>query len=259
MNYSKARYTRLKAISAFGYDIDWTELKQKTITIPGIGGLGVLTSEMLTRCGIGTLHLFDYDTVEEVNLNRMGFHVKDLGKSKVEVTARYLREVNPDVTIVPHHGDIMGFEGDLAFDAAVQESNMVLMGLDNFPARMFVNQKCVNYEKPLIDAGVARSALSGMVHVIIPPQTACMMCRARIQGSNETVERGLPCNASLPSTMALIASIQVQECLKYLLSLGTLIDYLTYNALTGQFGEYITQKNPSCPACGTISALPKKN
>lgn len=252
MRISNPRYTRLKAISAFGYNLNWDDLSDKIVAIPGIGGLGVLTSEMLARCGVGTLHLFDLDIVEEVNLNRMGFHEKDLGLPKVEVTANFLEKVNPEVDIIPHHGDIMGFEMDSIFEAAVSESDVVLMGLDNYPARMFVNQKCINTSTPLIDAGVSRSALSGNIHVIIPKKTACMSCRGRIKGSDESKERGLPCTASLPSTMALIASIQVQECLKLLLNFGRIIDYQTYNALTGEFNNYLTQKNTKCSACGDL-------
>jgi len=33
---------------------------------------------MLTRCGIGKLILFDYDTVELANMNRLFFKVKYL-------------------------------------------------------------------------------------------------------------------------------------------------------------------------------------
>ncbi|MHA1585041.1 MAG: HesA/MoeB/ThiF family protein, partial [Promethearchaeota archaeon] len=219
-------------------------------TIAGIGGLGMVSAEQLARCGIGKLFLFDKDVVESVNLNRMGFLVEDIDKPKVEVIARTIGRVNPDVNLIPIYGDIMDFGIDEKFDKAVAESDVVLMGVDNYPARMFVNQKCINHQKVLIDAGVSRSALSGNVHPIFPRKNACMMCLARRHGSNEFEERGEACTASLPTTMALIASIQVQETLKYLLHLGENIDYLTYNALTGEFHNYKTQRDEKCPACG---------
>ena len=247
------RYTRLKAIKAFGYDIEWELMHLKTVTLPGVGGLGVIIAEMLTRCGIGTIHIFDKDIVEEVNLNRVGFYAQDLGKSKVVVLKKFLGQVNADVHVVAHHGDIMNFGMDEEFDRAVQESDLVIMGLDNYPARMFTNQKCINHNTPLIDGGVSRSGLSGYVHVIIPSDTACMMCRARVRGSNEQVERGLPCTASLPTTLALIASIQTQEAIKFFFNLGTQLDYQTYNALTSEFNNYTTQKDESCPACSPKS------
>lgn len=39
----------------------------------GIGGVGSVAAEMLTRCGIGRLLLYDYDTVELANMNRLFF------------------------------------------------------------------------------------------------------------------------------------------------------------------------------------------
>ena len=40
-----------------------------------MGGVGSVTAEMLTRCGIGKLILFDYDKVELANMNRLFFQV----------------------------------------------------------------------------------------------------------------------------------------------------------------------------------------
>lgn len=39
----------------------------------GVGGVGSVAAEMLTRCGIGGLLLYDYDTVELANMNRLFF------------------------------------------------------------------------------------------------------------------------------------------------------------------------------------------
>lgn len=40
------------------------------MAIIGLGGVGSVAAEMLTRCGIGKLLLFDYDKVELANMNR---------------------------------------------------------------------------------------------------------------------------------------------------------------------------------------------
>jgi molybdopterin/thiamine biosynthesis adenylyltransferase len=247
------RYTRLKAIKEFGYDIKWEDLFNKKVVIAGVGGLGIVSAEMLARCGIGTLYLFDRDIIAEVNLNRMGFMKADLGESKVGVIAKSIREnINPDVKVIAHHGDIMYPELEDIFDNAVKDSDLVLMGMDNFPARMFVNQKCLNHRRILIDAGVSRSALSGNVHPVYPGKNACMQCTARLKGTNEKKERGKPCTASLPTSMSIIASLQVQQALKILLKFGDVVDYLSYNALTGDFARYKTKRDTNCAACGFI-------
>ena len=44
-----------------------------SVAVVGVGGVGSVTAEMLTRCGIGKLILFDYDKVELANMNRLFF------------------------------------------------------------------------------------------------------------------------------------------------------------------------------------------
>lgn len=41
--------------------------------LQGIGGVGSVAAEMLTRCGVGRLLLYDYDKVELANMNRLFF------------------------------------------------------------------------------------------------------------------------------------------------------------------------------------------
>ena len=45
-------------------------IRDFSVAIVGVGGVGSVTAEMLTRCGIGKLIMFDYDKVELANMNR---------------------------------------------------------------------------------------------------------------------------------------------------------------------------------------------
>ncbi len=38
-----------------------------------MGGVGSVAAEMLTRCGVGRLLMYDYDKVELANMNRLFF------------------------------------------------------------------------------------------------------------------------------------------------------------------------------------------
>ena len=251
------RYTRLKAIKEFGYDINWDDLKRCHIGIIGVGGLGCVSAEMVARCGVGKLSLFDFDTVDIVNLNRSMFKEEHIGQPKVEVASRILKEINPDVEIKCFNNDIMNpnFESD--FEKEISHMNIILNGLDNIPAREYLNAKCIHLKVPYIDAGASRSGLSGYVHPIIPYKTACAKCISSIT-INIPDERGEPCVASLPSTMAILASIQIQEMLKYLLKFGDMIDYLTYDMISGKFLNYETQRDKNCPICGIKAQNNKK-
>ena len=63
-------------------------LKNAKVAVFGVGGVGGYCVEALARSGVGTLHLYDDDTVSESNLNRQlaALH-STLGQSKVEVIA----------------------------------------------------------------------------------------------------------------------------------------------------------------------------
>ena len=56
-------YSRLMALQRMGIVKNYEEIRNKTIAVVGVGGVGSVTAEMLTRCGVGKLILFDYDKV----------------------------------------------------------------------------------------------------------------------------------------------------------------------------------------------------
>jgi tRNA A37 threonylcarbamoyladenosine dehydratase len=71
-------------------------LKNAKVAVFGVGGVGGYAVEALARSGVGTLHLYDDDTVSESNLNRQlaALH-STIGQPKAEVMARRVRDINP--------------------------------------------------------------------------------------------------------------------------------------------------------------------
>lgn len=70
-------------------------LGTKKAVLAGIGGVGGGCAEALARSGVGALHLIDFDTVSESNLNRQLFALKStLGMKKTEAALRRLRDVS---------------------------------------------------------------------------------------------------------------------------------------------------------------------
>ena len=61
-----------------------------SVAVVGVGGVGSVTAEMLTRCGVGKLLLFDYDKVELANMNRLFFQPHQAGLSKVDAAKKTL-------------------------------------------------------------------------------------------------------------------------------------------------------------------------
>lgn len=94
------------ALKRMGIVNNYEHIRECTVAVVGVGGVGSVTAEMLTRCGIGRLILFDYDKVELANMNRLFFQPHQSGLSKVEAAAETLQNINPDVDIITHNYDI---------------------------------------------------------------------------------------------------------------------------------------------------------
>jgi ubiquitin-like modifier-activating enzyme 5 len=94
------------ALEKMGIVEKWSEISSKRVVVVGVGGVGSVTSEMLVRCGIGSLVLYDYDKVELANMNRLFFTPLQVGLSKVEAAKDTLMLINPSISITTHNLDI---------------------------------------------------------------------------------------------------------------------------------------------------------
>lgn len=75
-------------------------LQNTSVALFGLGGLGGVIGEILTRSGIGTLKIVDYDKFEPTNSNRQIFAFDETyGKMKTDVTESFLKKINPDIKI----------------------------------------------------------------------------------------------------------------------------------------------------------------
>ncbi|ERT32096.1 sulfur carrier protein ThiS adenylyltransferase ThiF [Fusobacterium animalis] len=75
------------------------KLKKTRVCILGLGGLGSNVAVLLTRSGIGSLKLVDFDTVEASNLNRQQYRISHIGIKKTEAMKNIIREINPFVEV----------------------------------------------------------------------------------------------------------------------------------------------------------------
>lgn len=74
-------------------------LRKAKVSILGCGGLGSNIAIALARCGLGEIHIYDFDKVEYSNLNRQNFDLNDLGKSKVGQTKKRIEETIPYIRV----------------------------------------------------------------------------------------------------------------------------------------------------------------
>lgn len=242
-------YSRLVALSKLGIVKDFSRIRSKCVTIIGLGGIGSVAAEMLARCGIGKLIVFDYDTVELANMNRMFYLPSQVGLSKVQAAMNTINLINPDVQVEGHHVNVCGIEGYQLLERACASSDLLLCCVDNYTARLTINRACLVASKIWMESGVSESAVSGHIQTIIPGESACFECAAPtmvVEGTSELKREGV-CAASLPTTMSIIAGLLVQNSLKFLLDFGQVSSCLGYDALKDFFPSYPLLPNPHCP------------
>ena len=75
-------------------------LKDKTVAVFGIGGVGGHVCDALARCGIGNFVLVDNDTVSLSNINRqlIALH-STVGRNKTEVMKERILSINPNCEV----------------------------------------------------------------------------------------------------------------------------------------------------------------
>lgn len=77
------------------------KLQNANLLVIGLGGVGSFAAEFLARAGVGKMTIVDGDTVDITNINRQlpALH-STLGKSKVDVVAERLLDINPALKLL---------------------------------------------------------------------------------------------------------------------------------------------------------------
>ena len=141
------RYDR--NIRFFGED-GQRKLQQTRVALIGVGGLGSPMAQHLALLGVGSVTLVDDEELDETNRNRfIGARNDDPvpGSPKVQLAARLIEEINPDVDAKPLQ---MGLVSPDAFEA-VKGADWVFGCFDEDGPRFVLNELCSAYEKPYID------------------------------------------------------------------------------------------------------------
>ena len=141
------RYDR--NIRFFGKD-GQRKLQQTGVALIGVGGLGSPIAQHLALLGVGSVTLVDHEELDETNRNRfIGARHDDPvpGSPKVQLAARLIREINPDVEAKPIQKGLVSPE---AFEA-VKGADWVFGCFDEDGPRFVLNELCSAYDKPYID------------------------------------------------------------------------------------------------------------
>jgi tRNA A37 threonylcarbamoyladenosine dehydratase len=75
-------------------------LKKANVLVVGMGGVGSFAAEFIARAGVGSMTIVDGDIVDITNKNRqLPALTSTIGTSKVEVVAKRLLDINPELKL----------------------------------------------------------------------------------------------------------------------------------------------------------------
>ena len=146
--------------------------------VVGLGGGGSHVVQQLVHLGVTHFLLFDSDSVERSNLNRLvGATLADIENAtkKVDVAGRYIKGVNPNA-IVEKFDKTWQESG-----AGIRNADVVFGCIDSYRARQELETTARRYFIPYLDIGMdvtrceGRHFISGQVILSMPGQT-CMKC-----------------------------------------------------------------------------------
>jgi molybdopterin/thiamine biosynthesis adenylyltransferase len=167
LSVDEDRFDRLRRISWWDQD----QLTKAKILVIGAGALGNEILKNLALMGIGNVFIADLDSIEISNLSRsILFRERDQGRPKAQVAAQAITDIYPEIKTHWFHGDVIYDLGLGIF----QWADLVIGGLDNREARLWINRYCWKTNTPLIDG--ATEILQGVVRVFVPPDGPCYEC-----------------------------------------------------------------------------------
>jgi molybdopterin/thiamine biosynthesis adenylyltransferase len=214
------------------------QLEKSKVAIIGVGALGSLTSELLVRSGVKKLILFDHDFIESSNLQRQHlFKFNDIKKSKVNVAKKYLKEINPKISI-KEYLESLNSENI----KKIKKADLILDCTDNMQTRFLLNDFCVENKKNCIFSSAIQN--KGYVYVYTPKKAcySCIFSGLKSIDSCETL-------GVLNGISSLVSSLQASEAIKLLIGKEYEKDLIYIRLDKNNFDKIKVEKNKSCKAC----------
>lgn len=241
-----ARHLTLPQVGEAGQE----RLRDASVLIVGLGGLGSPAALYLAAAGVGRLGLLDHDEVAIHNLQRQILHdTASVGRPKTDSARARLEGLNPHVTLDTWH---VALTRDNA-RGIIADYDLVLDGTDSFATRYLLNDACILEGRPLVQASVHR--FEGQLSVYGVGDGPCYRCvhpEPPPAGSVPNCAEG----GVLGVLPGLLGTMQATEVIKLILGIGEPLQgrLLVVDALAMRFREVEVDRDPTCAWCATRTA-----
>jgi molybdopterin/thiamine biosynthesis adenylyltransferase len=218
------RFSRFRLISWW----DQEKIRAARVLVIGAGALGNEILKNLALLGFVSIVVVDLDSIEASNLSRsILYRSTDIGRRKADAAADAVKNIFPEARVHAITADVVHGLGLGLFGWA----DLVLAGLDNREARLWINRACWKMNKPWIDGAI--EGINGVARVFVAGTPPCYECTL---GETDwaILNKRMSCNllalesdaggkvATTPTISSIIAGLQVQEAVKVLHGLPVL-------------------------------------
>lgn len=126
------------------------KIKNATVAIFGVGGVGSYTAEALARCNIGKLVLIDDDVICLTNINRQ-IHAttKTIGRAKVDAMAARIMDINPKMKVETYK---KFYTSESAEELLSKDYDYVVDAIDTVSGKIDLAVRCTEMEIPIISS-----------------------------------------------------------------------------------------------------------
>jgi molybdopterin/thiamine biosynthesis adenylyltransferase len=218
------RYSRLRLIPWW----DQKKIRETKVLVVGAGALGNEILKNLGLLGFRDIVVMDLDRIEESNLSRtVLFRSENVGEFKANAAARSVAAMSGESNVRALVGNVMHDCGLGLF----LWSDVILAGLDNREARLWINRCAWKVNRPWIDGAI--EGINGVARVFLPGSAPCYECTLG-EMDWKLLERRMSCNLltretnvegkvpTTPTISSIVAGIQVQEAVKLIHGMPTL-------------------------------------
>ncbi|MFC4184683.1 tRNA threonylcarbamoyladenosine dehydratase [Saccharococcus thermophilus] len=169
------------------------KLKQATVAVLGVGGVGSFAVEALARSGIGRLVLVDRDNVDITNINRQ-IHalLSTIGRPKVELMKERIADINPECEVIA----LQMFYTEETYEQFFSyDLDFVIDASDTIIYKVHLMKECLKRNIPIISSmGAANKMDPTRFRIVDISKThtdpIAKVIRAKLR--KEGIRRGIP-------------------------------------------------------------------
>ncbi|MBS4217048.1 tRNA threonylcarbamoyladenosine dehydratase [Bacillus sp. FJAT-49711] len=168
-------------------------LKNSTVAVLGVGGVGTFAAEALARSGVGKLILVDKDDVDITNVNRQLIALlSTVGQPKVDLMKTRIEDINPECEVVA----LKMFYTEDTYEAFFEhQPDFVVDASDTISYKIHLIKECLKRDISIISSMGAANKMDPtrlMIKDIFKTHTDPIAKVIRTKLRKEGIKKGIP-------------------------------------------------------------------